>query len=43
MKRSFWNSRDCRIDKCHQLLTSAPVDEHGEWYCEQQLNDEERK
>jgi hypothetical protein len=32
MKRSFWICRDRCGDKCHQLFTSEPADERGEWY-----------
>jgi hypothetical protein len=32
MKRSVWICRDRCGDKSHQLFTSEPADERGEWY-----------
>ncbi len=32
MKRSVWVCRDRCGDKSHQLFTSEPADERGEWY-----------
>jgi hypothetical protein len=32
MKRSVWICRDRCGDKSHQLFTSEPTDELGEWY-----------
>jgi hypothetical protein len=32
MKRSVWICRDRCGDKSHQLFTSEPNDERGEWY-----------